>query len=137
MFLVIISGILGFFVFDCYRIHSIYRQRSIMFITFSNPLGILVHGAVYLAAGILALFVNLDTIGRCCEWQWFPSMSQDMVGPLMRGFGIGLAGPAALSKGTVEVDHKPKRIGKVVDDISRTEGTEGKVSQYVRKLLMR
>jgi hypothetical protein len=132
MLYIVFSGMLGFFVFDCYRIHSIYTKKKILFITFRNFLGIVIHISVYFAAGILALFVNLDTVSACCGWQWMPSLGQDMVGPLVRGFGIGLAGPAGLSKSK---GARPAHGDQAFDDLATRPS--GKIMAYVNALLMR
>jgi hypothetical protein len=136
MLYVALSGILGFFVFDCYRVHYVYSQKGVYMITFGSFLGILVHISVYIAAGILALFVNLDTMHQCCSWQWLPTLNQDMVGPLVRGFGIGLAGPAGLSKAGGDGNSQyHKKTNKAFDE--STPGPRPGPIAYLDALLMR
>jgi hypothetical protein len=138
MLYILASGALGFFVFDCYRVRSIYKNRGIVLITFTDYQALFAHAMVYLAAGILALFVNLDAVGRCCGWHWFSDMNNDIVGPLLRGFGIGVAGPAGLSsKGKIEQLEKSSRtVGTAFDDLTNTRSGTGRIKFAIKTLLM-
>ncbi|MBO9712173.1 hypothetical protein [Sphingomonas sp.] len=103
MIFVFIAGILGFLVFDAYRVRKIYDATGALIITFTSRLGMAVHGVVYLAAGVLAVAINLDVV---VHWNFLSAPPDQILGPLTRGFALGLAGPAGLSKGTL-----PKETG--------------------------
>jgi hypothetical protein len=137
MFYVWVAGVLGFFVFDCYRVRSAYgRNKKMALVTLSSVEGVLVHCGVYVAAGILAVFVNLDTIERCCNWEWLPNLNQNIIGPLARGFGIGIAGPAGISRGKVPADQSGS-VDRAFDDLSSTSTKWRALIAYLRILLMR
>ena len=94
---IVIAALLGFFVYDAYRINSNYRKTGrIELTTFSFP-GLLSHASVYVAAGIVALFVNIDILGSCCSHRVFPEAPMNLSMPMARAFGIGLLGPAGIA----------------------------------------
>lgn len=98
MMYVFLSGIAGFFVFDAYRFRRYRDETGVRAMTLDYPIGVLVHAAVYVAAGVLAVAINWDVLQSCDNVEQFPNFSECMTGPLLRGFGLGLAGPAGLSR---------------------------------------
>ena len=138
MLYVLLSGVLGFVVFDSYRIRALYAKAGVLHITFPTMLGVSIHLFVYVAAGILALFVNLDTIQVCCGWHWLSDANDHLVGPLLRGFGIGLAGPAGLSKGRSSVAGKLNTNNKkAFDDLSVSPSFLDRARMYANVIFMR
>jgi hypothetical protein len=100
MITIFICGILGFLVFDGYRVYRTREQYGVTALNVGGKIGWGVHAFIYLCAGILAVFVNIDVLSSCCSSNLLPALSHDLVGTVLRGFGVGIAGPAGLSKWT-------------------------------------
>lgn len=95
MIYVALCGIVGFLVFDGYRINLIRQEKKVIEIFSDGLTGVLVKIFVYLCAGALAIFASLDVL---LEHSFFEPMTPELVGSYLRGFAIGLAGPAGISK---------------------------------------
>lgn len=138
MIYVFLAGVLGFLVFDAYRIHKIYSVSGRLELTFDTLVGIVVHMFVYAACGILGIFVNIDVLGVCCEWTMVPEFKNEMVVPILRSFALGLAGPAGLSKGETSLATNQKN-GNNMDygDLAEKKGYLSDIKLYIRIILMR
>jgi hypothetical protein len=101
MMYVFLAGVMGFFVYDTYRVRRTWDETGRLEVTFRSLLGLGVHLFVYLGCGLFGLAINFDVLGSCCAWSWFPELNDGIAGPSLRAFALGLAGPAGLSKGRV------------------------------------
>ncbi len=134
MFFVFFSGIVGFLVFDAYRFRRMLDATGQKVLTFGSALGVLVHLGVYFAAGVFAVFVSLDVV---IDWGFFSAPNDEMVGPLMRGFALGVAGPAGLSR-TPSI--KRGKVNFQRKDLGTLEGRVSvgrRVKSYLDILLLR
>lgn len=95
MLLVALAGVVGFLIFDGYRVNLIRQKKGVVEIFADGFAGVLVKLFVYLCAGGLAIFASLDVL-----LQFEPTVGnkQELIGSYLRGFAIGLAGPAGISK---------------------------------------
>jgi len=134
---VFLSGLLGFVVFDAYRIRKMYDESGVLALTGGTVLVVFVHVSVYLAAGALAIFVNLDVLTRYFGWQLFPHVSGDIVGPLLRGFGLGLAGPAGLSQTSKGDSRAGKNRERDLGDLGADGGIGKEIGAALNLFLMR
>lgn len=142
MFVVFLAGVLGFFVFDLYRIYRTHCLTNRLELTFGSVRGVVVHVLVYCACGAVGVFVSLDVIMDCCIGFFMGFSDGDLSGSMMRAFAIGLAGPSGLTKGkvhSIEAAHGqegPNGSGAgEINDL--TGGSANRIFGYVRILLMR
>lgn len=92
---VFLSGFAGFVLFDLYRLYRVYIDNHVVELFFGGWLGVLLKVLVALCAGVLGVAANLDVVlGHHVAHGW----SSDFIGCYLRAFGIGLAGPAGISK---------------------------------------
>ncbi len=103
MIYVALCGIMGFIVFDVYRINRIRSEKGYVEVFTDGYIGIITKIGVYSGAGILACFASTDVLlGVSPEILFGVSpasgISADLSGSYLRGFAIGLAGPAGISK---------------------------------------
>ncbi|MEM9761343.1 MAG: hypothetical protein AAF968_02320 [Pseudomonadota bacterium] len=128
---VFLSGVIGFFVFDAYRIYKESTKTGSIFVTFPNFQGISAHFIVYFAAGLLGVFVNLDVIILTLRGD-----ADDLTGAMLRAFSLGLMGPAALAKGQQSVQSRQERGAseEVADDTPVSPAT---FLDHIRYSLMR
>ncbi|WP_200284680.1 hypothetical protein [Rhabdochromatium marinum] len=137
MIYVFLAGILGFLVFDAYRIYQTYSKARRLEFSFSTLLGICIHLFVYLACGTLGVFVNLDVMGICCDWALYPEFKNEIVGPALRSFALGLAGPAGISKGQTSLSTEMQPSAKDFGDMTVRPTFTSNVALYLRILFMR
>lgn len=138
MIYIFLSGVLGFLVYDGYRIHKTFVKTGRLEFTFFSLFGFIVHVLVYVSCGILGIFANLDVLSACCNWSVFTSANDSMVGPALRAFAIGLAGPAGLSKGktSLAAEHDDQAT-KSIDDLTTSKGVAKELGVYLKILFMR
>lgn len=138
MIYVFLAGVLGFLVFDAYRIHKIYSVSGRLELTFGTLIGIAVHIFVYAACGILGIFVNIDVLGVCCNWTMVPDFKNEMIVPILRSFALGLAGPAGLSKGETSLATHQNNDNRVdYGDFANKQRYLLDIKLYIRIILMR
>lgn len=138
MVYVFIAGALGFLVFDAYRIKKTYSVHGRVEITIKTFLGFFVHLFVYIACGVLGIFVNIDVLGLCCDWAIFPEFNDKMLGLILRSFALGLAGPAGISKGQTSLaSTQTNSNGMDFGEITVNEGFLSTIKLYFRIIFMR
>lgn len=118
MFFVALSGIFGFLIFDGYRLNFVRQKKGVVEFFSDGLFGILVKVFVYFCAGALAIFASLDVLIGQPFWC---SPSQEFVGSYLRGFAIGLAGPAGISKydpnAGISISEKPPNHAGSLDSL--------------------
>ena len=134
---VLSSGMAGFFVFDAYRVYTASTTDG-GFLTFRSWKGLLAHLIVYIAAGLLGLFVNLDVLLVSLPSSATPAGSATplLAATMLRAFFLGSLGPAGLSKAQTAGDtpKPPSARHATVEDLAvRPAGFR----DYFRYLLMR
>lgn len=101
MIYVFLSGCLGFLAFDAYRVRLVWERTGAVILIFRTAPEFLMHLMVYLAAGIIAVGVNIDVLLSHSPVSFAPPLQAWLLGPIGRGFMLGLAGSAGISKGRV------------------------------------
>lgn len=136
---VFIAGALGFFVFDLYRIYLVKQKQKRFEITFATLPGILVHIGVYIAAGIAAIALNLDVLVSCCSATNDSFLQKELVGAYLRAFGLGVAGPAGITKWNTGMGPTDNEHGtSSLDDLTGPDaGLLKRLGFYASRLLMR
>ena len=137
MIYVFIGGAAGFFVFDLYRIYKTKIAEGRLEITFRSVLGVLVHILVYIAAGLIGVITNLDVLTKCCALQGWFAWNDDITGPIMRAFALGLAGPAGISKGNTRASEGPALDGQAGKQLNTLDRRTSGVLPYLKTLFMR
>lgn len=137
MIYIFLSGFLGFCVFDAYRIRRHYDETGVFAPTFRWGIGTVVHGAVYAAAGVMALVVNFDVLGSCCNFEFFPRLDGNLAGPVLRGFGLGLAGPAGLARYRTSSAAVSQREGADFGELGSHAPLSRRAMSVLKTLLMR
>ena len=97
MFWVGICGSIGFFVFDMYRIQLVKEEKGYLELYTDGVWGIFAKIGVYFAAFFVSVFASIDVL-LSIESSSIFRIESDLVGSYIRGFTIGLAGPAGISK---------------------------------------
>lgn len=92
---IFICGFAGFVLFDLYRLYRVFIDNHVVELFFGGWLGVVLKLLVAVCAGVLGIAANLDVIlGHPMAEFWSP----ELIGCYLRAFGIGLAGPAGISK---------------------------------------
>jgi len=133
MWFVFLAGAVGFFVFDVYRIFSYKIETGYLFITFKNLKGISSHFIVYIAAGLLGVFVNIDVI--ISNLHIDNNEIRGLSGAIIRSFALGALGPAGLKK--VESSKGVRSRNDRAVSVEDTQVTGASFADYVRFFLMR
>lgn len=138
IFLVFLGGLSGFFVFDLYRIYSNSTRDGRTQVTFRQLKAVLAHSVIYVAAGLLGVFVNLDVLlsGAAASSTADGGSHNLLAGAMLRSFSLGALGPAGLAK-THAHARLPDRTISATETVDDTPVTEATFLDYVRYFLMR
>jgi hypothetical protein len=136
-----LCGILGFFVYDAYRFNLVYQRKEILEIFPGGFIGFLAKLSVYTAAAILSILASLDVLlGSPIAFELTP----EYIGSYLRAFGIGLAGPAGISKfdadAGMDADNSPtKSQNGSIDTLDgiRQSTLRAQVKYSLRRIFLR
>ena len=97
MISVFLCGCAGFLVFDVFRIYVVFRDLKVKEFFFGGPIGLVVRGLAYAGAGLLGVFASLDVL-ISFNFSGYFDWNPELVGSYLRAWGVGIAGPAGISK---------------------------------------
>lgn len=137
MIYVFLAGVFGFLVFDAYRARKVWEKTGAVVLTFGSFVGVLTHILVYVAAGILAVFINLDILIAVYDMALWPDFDDSILGSVVRGFGLGLAGPAGLSRGQIGPEAEDAAIGSDFGDLPSSSTYLQRIRAALKFILMR
>ena len=130
MIIVFLSGFLGFFVFDVYRMYSYKLRDGHLIITFNEFNGLAAHSILYAAAGFLGLITNIDTlVQNAVSLTGSLEELSELSGSILRSFSLGILGPAGLKKSNTN-----QKMGPGIDD---TPVKQASFVDFIRYFLMR